>query len=89
MAKIRNVSGEDRFVPSLSRLVMDGQVIEVDPEQVYAFTQSAIWEAADKAASQADSEAEADYQARLAVAQGATADPEPVAPDATDTPVEG
>lgn len=29
MAKIRNVSGEDRFVPSLSRLVMDGQVIEV------------------------------------------------------------
>ena len=97
MAKIRNVSGEDRFVPSLSRLVMDGQVIEVDPEQVYAFTQSAIWEAVDKAAQTADLEAEADYQARLAEAEGITPDPEPepepepepVAEATDNTPQEG
>lgn len=89
MAKIRNKSGSDLFVPALGRMVMDGQVVEVPNSDAYGFTQQSIWEAADKAASQADSEAEADYQARLAVAQGATADPEPVAPDATDTPVEG
>ncbi len=83
MAKIRNVSGEDRFVPSLSRLVMDGQVIEVDPEQVYAFTQSAIWEAVDKEAKAAELKAEADYQAALAAANPVT-EPDD-APDGTPT----
>lgn len=89
MAKIRNKSGSDLFVPALGRMVMDGQVVEVPDADVYGFTQQSIWQAADKAAEAADLEAEADYQARLAVAQGATTDPEPVAPDATDTPVEG
>ena len=54
MAKIRNVSGEELYVPSLSRLVQSGQVVEVDPERVYAFTQLAIWEAVDKEAKAAE-----------------------------------
>lgn len=68
MAKIRNVSGDELYVPSLSRLVQSGQVVEVDPERVYAFTQSAIWEAVDKEAKAAELEAEADYQSALAAA---------------------
>ena len=85
MAKIRNVSGEDRFVPSLSRLVMDGQVIEVDPDHVYAFTQSAIWKAVDKEAKAAELKAEADYQAALAAANPELVTEPDDAPDGTPT----
>lgn len=83
MAKIRNVSGDELYVPSLSRLVQSGQVVEVDPERVYAFTQSAIWEAVDKEAKAAELKAEADYQAALAAANPVT-EPDD-APDGTPT----
>lgn len=51
MAKIRNVSGNDLVVPSLGgRLVLAGQIVEVDDEAVYGFTQQAPnWEPADDA----------------------------------------
>lgn len=55
MAKVKNVSGEDRFVPWLAgRLVLAGAVIEVDDEQAWAFTeQASVWEPVDKAAQKA------------------------------------
>ena len=85
MAKIRNVSGEELYVPSLSRLVQSGQVVEVDPERVYAFTQSAIWEAVDKEAKAAELEAEADYQSALAAANPELVTDPDDAPDGTPT----
>lgn len=46
--KIKNTSGEDRMVPWLNRLVMAGQVVEVNGEDVWAFTQQAqTWAPAD------------------------------------------
>ena len=48
MARSATFRATRLYVPSLSRLVQSGQVVEVDPERVYAFTQSAIWEAVDK-----------------------------------------
>lgn len=51
MAKIKNVFGEDRTLPWLgNRLVLDGQVVEVPDEDVYAYTQQSGWEPADDAA---------------------------------------
>ena len=55
MAKIKNVMGEDVEVPALGgRLVMAGQVVEVDDAAVYGFTcQASNWEPADAAAKKA------------------------------------
>lgn len=55
MAKIKNVSGEDRVVPILGgRLVMAGQVFDVDADAVYGYTcQTGIWEPADADAKKA------------------------------------
>jgi hypothetical protein len=55
MAKIKNVSGEGRSVPLLGgRLVLAGQVVDVDPDDVYGFTcQEANWACVDKAATDA------------------------------------
>lgn len=52
MAKIRNISGEDRVVPWLdNRLVAKGAVVEVPKDDVYAYTQQAgVWEPGDKEA---------------------------------------
>lgn len=49
MAKVKNVSGEDRTVPALGdRLVTAGASVDVNPDQVYGFTcQDAIWAPAD------------------------------------------
>lgn len=55
MAKIKNVSGEDRTVPSLGhRLVLTGAVVEVPDEDTYAYTcQESVWAPEDKAAKEA------------------------------------
>lgn len=49
MAKVKNVSGEDRLVPALGdRLVLAGQVVEVPDEVAETYTcQTANWQAAD------------------------------------------
>lgn len=59
MAKIRNVSGNDLIVPSLAgRLVVAGQVVEVEAADVHAFTiQASNWAPADKAAQAAHDKA--------------------------------
>ncbi len=45
MTKIRNVSGEDRTVPSLGgRLVLAGQVVEVDEPEGFT-CQTDVWAA--------------------------------------------
>lgn len=60
--KIKNVSGEDLLVPWLGhRLVSKGQVVEVEEEQVYNFTQQSIWEPADEDAQNVHDEAEKVY----------------------------
>lgn len=55
MAKIKNVSGEDRLVPGLGgRLVLAGAVVEVPDEDAFSYTcQEANWSPADKAAQKA------------------------------------
>ena len=55
MAKIKNVSGEDRLVPGLGgRLVLAGAVVEVPDEDALAYTcQETNWAPADKAAHKA------------------------------------
>lgn len=54
MAKIRNTSGTDVEVPSLGRMVLAGQVIEVPDDQVESFTHpgapSELWAPSDKTA---------------------------------------
>ena len=54
MAKIRNTSGQDLEVPSLGRMVLAGQVIEVPDDQVEGFTHpgapSELWAPSDQAA---------------------------------------
>lgn len=54
MAKIRNTSGTDLEVPSLGRMVLAGQVIEVPDELVEGFTHpgapSELWAPSDQAA---------------------------------------
>lgn len=51
MAKVKNISGEDRYVPWVGdRLVLAGQVIEVPDGDSYAYTsQVQTWAPADKA----------------------------------------
>lgn len=51
MAKIKNVSGEDRLVPWLGgRLVLDGQVVDVPDRDVPAYCcQTETWSPADAA----------------------------------------
>lgn len=73
MAKIKNVSGEDRNVPGLGgRLVLDGAVVEVPDEAVYAYTcQESNWAPADKAATKAH--------------EAAAPTSEPAAPDSDKT----
>lgn len=63
MAKIKNVSGETRrlAVSAGGRLVLDGQVIVVKPEQVYGYTQQSIWEPVDDEAKQAHEDAHQAY----------------------------
>lgn len=54
MAKIRNVSGEDRIVPGLGgRLVLDGAVVDVPDDDTYSYTVQALWAPVDKAAEKA------------------------------------
>lgn len=55
MAKVKNISGEDRTVPALGdRLVLDGQTVDVEPAAVYGYTcQTATWEPADAEAKKA------------------------------------
>jgi hypothetical protein len=49
MAKIRNTTGEDRILPWLGdRLVLDGQVVDVPAEDVYAYTQQEGWAPVDE-----------------------------------------
>ena len=45
MAKIKNISGQDRTVPHLGgRLVLAGQVVDVDDEDAAAFlVQTEVW----------------------------------------------
>ena len=67
MAKIRNISGEARVVPSLGdRLVLPNQVVEVLDDDAYGFTQqTTVWAAADTATEELSESAEAEYQERL------------------------
>lgn len=52
MAKIKNVSGEDRVL--FGRLVMKDQVVDVDADDVYGLTcQAPNWEPADAEAKKA------------------------------------
>jgi len=55
MAKIKNVSGEDRTVPGLGgRLVLAGAVVDVPDADVYAYTcQESNWAPVDKSATAA------------------------------------
>lgn len=68
MARIKNISGEDREVPALNgRLVLAGQVVDVPAEDVYAFTQQTeVWAPSDAEATTADAEAAAAYDAVIA-----------------------
>lgn len=66
MPKVRNASGENVYVGTLGgRLVLDGAVIEVDADDVYSYTSSSVWAAADKAAEKATSDGEKSYYDRL------------------------
>ena len=48
MPKIKNATGEDRILPWLhDRLVLAGQVVEVNADDVYAYTCQVGWEPAD------------------------------------------
>lgn len=63
--KVKNVSGEDVVVPWLgSRLVLAGQVVDVPEGDVYAYTQTPLWEPADKGAESAHKAAHEDYERR-------------------------
>ena len=79
MAKIKNVSGEDRVVPALGgRLVMAGGVVEVSDADVYGYTQQEAWKPVDDEAQDAHDKAEQNYLALVA----------PVIPAAVDEPVQ-
>lgn len=79
MAKIKNVSGEDRVVPALGgRLVVAGGVVEVSDADVYGYTQQDVWEPVDDAAQDAHDKADQAYQALVA----------PVVTAAVDEPVQ-
>lgn len=61
MAKIKNISGDDRIVTDLgSRLALAGQIVDVPLEDVYSYTcQATNW-------SPADPEAQAAHDAAVA-----------------------
>lgn len=65
--KIRNVSGEDRTVPSLGgRLVLAGAVVDVPLDDLYAYTcQTTVWQPHDTAATKAHAKGEADELERV------------------------
>lgn len=89
MAKIRNVSGNDLIVPALGgRLVLAGQVVELDAADVFGFTQQTPnWEPADKPAqaahNKADAALKAPAKALTADEARATADLPPLTTDTT------
>lgn len=70
MAKVKNISGDDRVVPAADgRLVLAGTLLEVPVEDVYAYTcQETIW-------APGDAEAQNAHDA-------AVAEPEPEVPSA-------
>jgi hypothetical protein len=86
MAKIRNTSGEDLEVPSLGRMVLAGQVIEVPDDAVEGFTHpgapSQLWAPSDQAAK--------DIHQKLVDAAGPPPEAEPAPPldDLTKTELE-
>lgn len=67
MSKIRNASGEDRYVAALAgRLVVAGAVIDIPTEDVYGYTQQAgIWEPVDDDATAATDQGHEAYLERL------------------------
>lgn len=84
MPKVKNVSGEDVVVPSLgSRLVLAGQVVDVPAEDVYSYTQTSLWDAADTAAERAHKAAHEDYQRRAGFEPTPDEVPEPPAKSAS------
>lgn len=89
MAGIRNISGEDLVVPPLGdRLVVAGQVVDVDPEDVYSYTQCvALWAPADDVAKATHQDAEAAYadaiEAAVPLAIAEIAPPRPPAGNAS------
>ena len=64
MAKIKNVSGDDRTVPVLGgRLVLAGQVVEVPDELAESFTcQEVNWQSVDEKKTKAIPAADSDSQ---------------------------
>jgi hypothetical protein len=86
VAKIRNTSGADVEVPSLGRMVLKGQIIDVPDELVEGFTHpsapSELWEPYDE-----DAKA---VHARLveAAAPPTEAEPEPSLEDRTKSELE-
>ncbi len=58
MAKIKNISGDDRLVPALGyRLVIADAVVDVDDSSVDAYVcQPTIWQAVDRVAQAAVAE---------------------------------
>jgi hypothetical protein len=74
MAKIRNISGEDRTIEA-GRLVLAGAVIDVPDEAVYGFTQQSLWDPADADAEAAHAASETAYY--VALAEDGQAVPEP------------
>lgn len=69
MGKIKYIGDEDRTLPGLGhRLVVPGQVVEVDDADVYGYTCQSIWEPADPAAKKAHKEAESPAEDEAAAA---------------------
>lgn len=55
MARIKNVSGEDRTLDGI--LVLDGQIVEVPDDDVEAYTGQENWALAPKKAAESDKKA--------------------------------
>jgi hypothetical protein len=93
--KIKNVSGEARTLGGPhGRFVAKGATIDVDLDEVYGYTQQAIWEPVDAAAKKAHKDGEADYERRLAEDLGLVESDEPApgsdqGPATTDDGQEG
>ena len=69
MGKIKYIGDEDRTLPNEGhRLVVPGQVIEVDDDAVYGYTCQAIWEPADPAAKKIHKQAESPAEDEAAAA---------------------
>lgn len=66
MAKIRNISDDDRLVPDLGRLVLAGQVVDVPDADVHAFTRQVdVWAPHDEEAQAAHDAGDADLARAL------------------------